>query len=54
MLCFEGISLMLKIFRGKMRSPNYQLVAPPNGELEVIKVHEEVSKSKSKYRNWET
>ena len=44
MLCFEGISLMLNIFRGKTLSPNYRLVAPPNGELEVIMVHEEVSK----------
>ncbi len=43
MLCVEGISLMLNIFREKRLSPNYRLVAPPNGELEVITVHEEVS-----------
>ena len=35
---------MLNIFRGKMLSPNYRLVAPPNGEMEMITVHEEVSK----------
>ena len=44
MLCFEGISLMLNIFRGKRLSPNYRLVAPSNGELEMITVHEEVSR----------
>ncbi|KAI9837967.1 MAG: hypothetical protein M1819_006121 [Sarea resinae] len=44
MLCFEGIALMLNIFRGKTPSPNYRLVAPPNGELQTITVHEETSK----------
>lgn len=43
MLCFEGISLMLNIFRGKTTSPNYRLAVPPNGELQTITVHEEVS-----------
>ena len=42
MLCFEGIALMLNIFRGKKPIPNYRLVAPPNGELQTITVHEEV------------
>ncbi|KAI9812129.1 MAG: phenylalanine--tRNA ligase subunit beta [Pycnora praestabilis] len=41
MLCFEGISLMLNIFRGKTPSPNYRLVAPQDGELQSITVHEE-------------
>ncbi|KAL9121471.1 MAG: hypothetical protein Q9187_001973 [Circinaria calcarea] len=43
MLCFEGISLMLNIFRGKRSSPNYRLVPPPDGELQTITVHEETS-----------
>ena len=43
MLCFEGISLMLSIFLGKRTSPNYRLVSPPNGELQVINVDKEVS-----------
>lgn len=43
MLCFEGISLMLNIFRGKRTLPNYRLVAPPKGELQVINVDKEVS-----------
>jgi hypothetical protein len=42
MLCFEGISLMLKIFQGKIKSPNYTLVAPPDGKLQTITVKEEV------------
>lgn len=43
MLCFEGISLMLNIFRGKTVAPNYRLVPPPSGELETITVHPEVT-----------
>lgn len=46
MLCFEGISLMLNIFRGKQTSPNYRLVPPPSGELEVLTCHESVCFSK--------
>jgi len=42
MLCFEGISLMLNIFRGKKPIPNYRLVAPPDGDLQTLIVHEEV------------
>ncbi|MCJ1430503.1 phenylalanine--tRNA ligase subunit beta, partial [Sticta canariensis] len=44
MLCFEGISLMLNIFRGRTTSPNYRLAVPPNGELQTITVHEETSR----------
>ncbi|KAL9003384.1 MAG: hypothetical protein Q9188_003733 [Gyalolechia gomerana] len=44
MLCFEGISLMLNIFRGKRTLPNYRLVAPPKGELQVINVDKETSR----------
>lgn len=44
MLCFEGIQLMLNIFRGKKLSPNYQAVPPANGKLEVLTAHQEVSK----------
>jgi phenylalanyl-tRNA synthetase beta chain len=42
MLCFEGISLMLKIFLGKAESPQYKLVPPAEGEMQMINVHEEV------------
>lgn len=42
MLCFEGISLMLKIFQGQTKSPNYRLVAPQDGNLQTITVKEEV------------
>ncbi|KAL8714193.1 MAG: hypothetical protein Q9220_001922 [cf. Caloplaca sp. 1 TL-2023] len=44
MLCFEGISLMLNIFRGKSTSPNYRLVAPPSGELQVMTINKETSR----------
>jgi phenylalanyl-tRNA synthetase beta chain len=39
MLCFEGIALMLNIFRIRKPFPNYRLVAPKNGKLETITVH---------------
>ncbi|RDW84581.1 hypothetical protein BP6252_02171 [Coleophoma cylindrospora] len=38
MLCFEGIALMLNIFRGKLPLPNYRLVKPQSGKLESITV----------------
>ncbi|RDW60001.1 hypothetical protein BP5796_11607 [Coleophoma crateriformis] len=38
MLCFEGIALMLNIFRGKLPLPNYRLVKPQGGKLESITV----------------
>jgi phenylalanyl-tRNA synthetase beta chain len=41
MLCFEGIALMLNIFRGKSPLPNYRLVPPKNGKLETISVHKD-------------
>ncbi|KAL8894138.1 MAG: hypothetical protein Q9192_004587 [Flavoplaca navasiana] len=44
MLCFEGISLMLNIFRGKRTSPDYRLVAPPKGELQIINVSKETAR----------
>ncbi|KAK6585572.1 hypothetical protein PZA11_002299 [Diplocarpon coronariae] len=39
MLCFEGIALMLNIFREKTPFPNYRLVIPNNGEVQTITVH---------------
>ena len=45
MLCFEGISLMLNIFRGKQKSPVYRLIPPENSKLETITAHKEVSPS---------
>lgn len=44
MLCFEGIALMLNIFRGKTPMPNYRLVAPPSGKMETITVHPDTLK----------
>lgn len=44
MLCFEGISLMLNIFRGKTPVPNYRLVAPASGSMETITVLEDTMK----------
>lgn len=38
MLCFEGIALMLNIFRGKTPFPNYKLVEPKDGTLQTITV----------------
>ncbi|RYP77708.1 hypothetical protein DL770_007054 [Monosporascus sp. CRB-9-2] len=40
MLCFEGISLMLNIFREKQPTPEFKLVEPANGELQTIIVSE--------------
>ncbi|KAI9735328.1 MAG: phenylalanine--tRNA ligase subunit beta [Claussenomyces sp. TS43310] len=39
MLCFEGIALMLNIFRGRSPLPNYRLVTPTNGKLEKLTIH---------------
>jgi len=44
MLCFEGIALMLNIFRGKTPLPNYRLVAAEGGKLETITVSPETLK----------
>lgn len=44
MLCFEGIALMLNIFREKTPLPNYKLVAPKDGKMETITVHPDTSK----------
>ncbi|RFU26814.1 hypothetical protein B7463_g9515, partial [Scytalidium lignicola] len=39
MLCFEGIALMLNIFKGRTPFPNYKLVMPKSGKLETITVN---------------
>lgn len=44
MLCFEGIALMLNIFREKTSLPNYRLVTPKSGKLESITVHPDTLK----------
>lgn len=44
MLCFEGIALMLNIFREKTPLPNYRLVTPKSGKLQTITVHPETMK----------
>ena len=41
MLCFEGIALMLNIFRGKTSLPSYRLVKPRSGKLQTITVHKD-------------
>lgn len=43
MLCHEGISLMLNVFRGKTSMPNFHVVAPPDGEAHEITVKESVT-----------
>ena len=42
MLCVEGISLMLNIFRGRATSPEYRTLTPSNGKAEVLTAHKEV------------
>jgi phenylalanyl-tRNA synthetase beta chain len=44
MLCFEGIALMLNIFRGKLPLPNYRLVKPKDRQLETVTVHPDTQK----------
>ncbi|KAF3922810.1 hypothetical protein ABW21_db0202231 [Orbilia brochopaga] len=40
MLCIEGISKMLNIFLGREEVPKYRVVAPIDGEMQTITVHE--------------
>ncbi|APA10401.1 hypothetical protein SS1G_07120 [Sclerotinia sclerotiorum 1980 UF-70] len=44
MLCFEGIALMLNVFREKTPFPNYRLVKPESGNLETLTVHQDTMK----------
>ncbi|CAD6499360.1 BgTH12-03479 [Blumeria graminis f. sp. triticale] len=44
MLCFEGIALMLNVFRGKIQFPNYQIVTPLCEEMVTITVHPDTMK----------
>lgn len=44
MLCFEGIAMMLNIFRGRQSTPNFRLVEPASGKLETITVTEDTSR----------
>ncbi|PBP28604.1 phenylalanyl-tRNA synthetase [Diplocarpon rosae] len=44
MLCFEGIALMLNIFREKTPLPNYRLVTPKDGKLQTITAHPDTLK----------
>jgi phenylalanyl-tRNA synthetase beta chain len=41
MLCFEGISMALKIFLEKCPTPKYSLAAPARGEIQSITVSKE-------------
>ena len=42
MLCFEGIAMMLNIFMGKQKLPNFRLATPENGIAHEITVAEPV------------
>ncbi|KAF9871674.1 phenylalanyl-tRNA synthetase [Colletotrichum karsti] len=44
MLCFEGIALMLNIFREKVPAPNYKVVEPKDAEAQVITVAQDTTK----------
>ncbi|KAK7521191.1 phenylalanyl-tRNA synthetase beta chain [Phyllosticta citriasiana] len=44
MLCFEGIALNLNIFLGRASIPNFRLVAPAGGELQVMNVDKETAR----------
>ncbi|KAL2753625.1 hypothetical protein ACRALDRAFT_2029408 [Sodiomyces alcalophilus JCM 7366] len=44
MLCFEGIALMLNIFREKTALPNYTVVAPKDPNTQVITVSPETAR----------
>ncbi|KAI1340464.1 phenylalanyl-tRNA synthetase [Xylariaceae sp. FL0016] len=44
MLCFEGIALMLNIFREKQPMPNFRLAQPATGDLQKITVLEDTTK----------
>ncbi|CZR54475.1 phenylalanyl-tRNA synthetase beta chain [Phialocephala subalpina] len=44
MLCFEGIALMLNIFRGKTPFPNYRLVEPKGGKMQTVTVTKDTLK----------
>ena len=53
MLCFEGISLMLNIFNGKQKSPNYRLKPSPTGELQSLTATKDVGNCQRAIRwNW--
>ncbi|KAI9817736.1 MAG: phenylalanine--tRNA ligase subunit beta [Phylliscum demangeonii] len=43
MLCFEGIARALNIFFGRIKAPNYRVVDPADGQLQLITVHKETS-----------
>ncbi|KAF3770095.1 hypothetical protein M406DRAFT_284644 [Cryphonectria parasitica EP155] len=44
MLCFEGIQLMLNIFRSKTPVPNWRLVEPASGKRETLTITESTTK----------
>ncbi|KAH9906458.1 beta subunit of phenylalanyl-tRNA synthetase [Xylariomycetidae sp. FL2044] len=44
MLCFEGIALMLNIFREKQPVPNFKLAQPASGDLQTITVFDDTLK----------
>ncbi|KAF2101293.1 beta subunit of phenylalanyl-tRNA synthetase [Rhizodiscina lignyota] len=41
MLCFEGIAMNLNVFLERMTLPNFRLVPPPGGELQILNVKED-------------
>jgi phenylalanyl-tRNA synthetase beta chain len=44
MLCFEGITMHLNIFRGKETTPNYRLLNIPVNEMQTITVSKDTAK----------
>lgn len=44
MLCFEGIQLMLNIFRQKSPIPNYTLVEPKDGNVQTLTIKSDTRK----------
>jgi phenylalanyl-tRNA synthetase beta chain len=44
MLCFEGISLALNIFRGKAQLPNLRLLKVPEGKMQTITVTKDTAR----------
>ncbi|KAI0480539.1 beta subunit of phenylalanyl-tRNA synthetase [Xylariaceae sp. FL0804] len=44
MLCFEGIALMLNIFRGTVPMPNFRLAQPVTGDLQTITVLQDTTR----------
>ncbi len=47
LLCFEGIAMQLKIFRGQQAAPNFRLVDIPEDKMQTITVSKETARVRS-------